>query len=482
MTEKPSKIALLKKLFSFEEESLPSEDLEFMSDVDAAYARRGSAWAYRLTLLLICIFFVCFILSFFIEREEVTKGDGTIIFSRGVQPIQSLDGGILIQLLVKENEIVEAGTILAKISNTASRAEYQDLLNKESDYTLSLKRLRAERDGEAPDFTEEERKKFPFAVRDQLRIFDAHKDKNSGDEKELNALLEQKRLEVESSQSTRRSTEKSLLLLKQQEEQIRPLVSKGVYSEIEYLKLKQRIVSQESYLNGLAQTIGKAQSAVREAESKLANLDPERLAKIANEMNDTSQNLRAVKEALVSRESRVDRSDLKAPIRGIVKRILLKEDSVVRQAETVMELLPLGDSLEIEAKFRPEDRGFIAVGQNATIKISAFDFAIYGGLSAVVENISGDTIEDSKGRPWYAVRLKTSNSTLPGKEDLDVKVGMTVTVDVFSGKKTLFNYLMKPLVKSKVASNVVSNAINTTNATDKTKVDAQSVFEQQEAR
>lgn len=445
----------IKKLFFFEKSEIALEDLEFMSDVAAASQRRGNVWMYRLCFALLGLFVLALTLSCIVEREEVTRGEGHIIFSRGVQPIQSPDAGIVLAVLVKENEIVSANATLARISNTQAMAEYQDLLNKEADYSLAIKRLLAEREGIPLVYTEEERNEHSFAVRDQFRLFNARLERFEGERRELEALLEQKKREVEGGQLTRIHTEKSLMLLKQQEEQILPLVKSRSYPEMEYLKLKQRIIAQEAELNGLAQSISRAQSAVRESEGKLANLGPERQTQIADEQNDLGKRLKAVGEAITGRKDKAYRSELKAPMRGVIKRILLKEDNVVRQAEAVMELLPLDDSLEVEARFRPEDRGFLEVGQNATVKISAYDFSIYGGLAAHVESISADTIEDAKGRPWYEVRLKASTSTLPGKDDLEVKVGMTVSADVFSGKKSIFSYLMKPLLKTRQSSNAV---------------------------
>lgn len=379
--------------------------------------------------------------------------------SRGVQPIQSADGGIITDIFVQENEEVAAGQVLARISNIRAIAEYHDLINKEVEYTLALVRLEAERQGVIPAFTEDNQKDHPFVVRDQMRLYNSRTDQYQSEGRELEALLDQKELEVEEAQRRREQFEKSLLLLKQQEKQIRPLVGRS-YSEIDYLNLRQRIVSQEGELNGLAQVISRAQSAVREAEEKLRTREPERHAKIADEMNKVRQELSTTKESLEARSDRVSRTDLRAPMNGVVKSILLKQDSVARSAETIMELLPLEDTLEVVARFHPKDRGFIDVGQEATIKISAYDFSIYGGMQAYITSISADTIEDSKGQPWYEVRLRTTTSTLPGKEDLEMKVGMTVLADVLSGEKSIFTYLMKPLFRSKIKQHVIGRDLS----------------------
>ena len=156
-------------------------------------------------------------------------------------------------------------------------------------------------------------------------------------------------------------------------------------------------------------------------------------------------------------------SDLRSPMNGVIRRILKKEENPAQRAETIMELLPTDDTLEVDARFRPADRGFLESGMNATIKVDAYDFTIYGSLPAVVTRISPDTIEDSKGQAWYEVRLQTEASKLHfGKQELDIKPGMTVQVDVISGNKSIFDYLLKPILKSRQVGKARSHAANAT--------------------
>ena len=459
----------MKKKFSglFAQEKVSKIDLEYMSEIEAALHRRGNPWAYRLSLFLV-LFFVFFIVwAWLTERKEVIRGDGHIVLSRGVQPIQSADGGIITEILVSENQEVETGQVLARISNTRSIAEYHDLKNKEVEHRLALVRLMAENDGTELVFDDQDMLEHPEVVRDQVSLFDARLTKFDSETRELEAQLEQKRGEVKDAQLRRETAEKSLLLLKQQEERMRPLIGTQAFTRGEYLQLRQRIASQETDLNSLAQSIARTQSAVIAAEERLKNLAPERKATLAAEMNKARQDLDAAREGLAARDDRVSRAELRAPMRGIVKRTLLKQDSVARQAETIMELLPLDDSLEIVARFHPKDRGFLEIGQNAIVKISAYEFSVYGGLDAAVFKISADTIEDSRGAPWYEVRLHTTQTSLPGKEDLDLKVGMTVQVDVHGGEKSILAYLMKPLIKSQVHQNVVGRDIEPAGEPDK---------------
>lgn len=421
-----------------------------MGDVDAALRYRGSAWAYRVSMLALSAFVVFLIWICVAERNEVTRGEGQITPSLGVQPVQSEQGGIVKEIFVKEGQEVKKGDRLAQMSNIEAVAEYQDLLNKQVECVLSLKRLDAETSGLPLVYTEEERAAYQDMVEDQMRLYSARKEKLAGGTREMEATLEQKRLAVQEALSRKSQYEQNLLLLKEQVERVRPLVEQRVYSEIEYLNLRQRVITQEGELNTLAETISRTQSEVREEEARLAGRESEWQATLASERNDYRKQLDSITQRITAGSHLVQISDLRAPMNGVIRRILLKEENVAQRAETIMELLPTDDTLEVDARFRPADRGFLEAGMNATIKVDAYDFTIFGGLPATVVRISPDTIEDSRGQAWYEVRLQTESATLMyDKQTLEMKPGMTVTVDVISGKKSIFNYLLKPILKSR---------------------------------
>lgn len=435
------------------------DDLEFMSDVDLALRYRGSKWAYRLSFFLIAAIVFFLLWSIITDRNEVTRGEGQITPSLGVQPIQSEQGGIIKEIFVKEGQEVKKGDKLVQMSNIEAVSEFQDLLNKQVECILSLKRLDAERDGAPLVYTREETAAYPDMVQDQLRLFTARRDRLTGGTREIQAALEQKQLAVEEALGRKRQYEANLLLLKDQERRVRPLVEQRRYSEIEYLNLRQRIISQEGELNTLAETIAKTQFEVREEQTRLANRDSEWQASIASERNDYRRQLDSINQKLAAGSYQVRISELFAPMNGVIRRIVLKEENVAQRAQAIMELLPTDDTLEIDARFRPADRAFLEVGMTAEVKVDAYDFTLYGALPAVVTRISGDTIEDSKGQAWYEVRLRTESSKLLyGDEELEMKSGMTVKVDVISGQKSMFDYLMKPILKSRQAGKVKGQA------------------------
>lgn len=439
------------------------EDLEFMSEYDAALQRKGNIWAYRLSFFLIVLFVGFLGWTLVATRNEVTRGEGQITPSLGIQPIQSEQGGIILEIFVKEGQEVKSGDKLVQMSNIGVISEYQDLLNKQVECQLALKRLEAEARKAPLVYTNEERIATPEMVGDQERLYAARKEKFEGGNREIAANLEQKRLAVEEALSRKAQYEKSLLTLKERETRIAPLVKRGIHPEMDYLSLKQRIISQEGELNSLAESISRMQSEVQEETVRLAGRDAEWQAAVASERNDYRRQLDSINQKITAGKNQVDISVLRAPMSGVIKRIILKEENVAQRAQTIMELLPTEDVLEVSARFRPADRGFLEAGQDATIKVDAYDFSIYGSLPAEVTQISPDTIEDSKGRAWYEVRL-TTNSTrlLYDRQELEIKPGMTVTVDVISGEKTIFDYLMKPILKSRLKGRAVGHKANAT--------------------
>ena len=449
--------ALYKQFFT--RERVDEVEVQFMREVDAAHHSLGSSFPYKVVRLIAIIILIFLVWSCVAQRDEIIRGEGHIALSSGVQPIQSEEGGIVTDILVRENQEVDENDILARLSNTKAIAEYHDLLNKQVAYTMALQRLRTEDSGMTLAFSREQEFHYPLAVKDQMRLYEARINSYESEKGELNAILEQRKIEVEESRSRRAHIQKSLALLKRQEESVRHLVRQGSYSKTEYLNIQQRIVGEEGELNSLIESIARGESAVREAQEKLNNHEPERRAKIADELNKFRQELVATEEAITARSDKVQRTDLRSPMHGIVKQIIVKQDGVARAAETIMEILPLDDSLEVVSRFHPKDRGFIRKDQAAQVRVSAYDYSVYGALEAKITSISADTIEDSKGQPWYEVRLRTTSRTLPKKENLSLKVGMTVEVDVLSGKKSVMAYLLKPLIKSKVTQNVVTQEI-----------------------
>lgn len=435
-----------------------STELEYMDVVDNALRNKGSKSAYYLSFGILGLFIFFLVWSYLTERDEVTRGKGQITPSMGVQPIQSEAGGIIEEIFVKEGQEVQAGDKLVQMSNIEAMAEYQTLLNRQIELQLALKRFDAEEYGTPLEYTPEEIEKYPNGVNDQVRLYITRKERHESGTREIMANLEQKKRAVEESLTRKQQHERNLLLLREQVGRIRPLVQQGIYSEIDFLNLRQRVVSLEGELNSLAEVIARTQSEVQEEQTRLENRDKEWFLTVAAERDESRKNLDMITQRMTAGSQRVKDTDLRAPMNGVIRRILLKEESVAQRAETIMELLPTDDTLEVDARFAPQYRGYLAAGMEAAVKVDAYDFSVHGSLPAKVTRISADTIEDSRGQAWFEVRLRTDSNKLFYKgEELEIKPGMTVTVDVISGKKKVLAYLLKPFIKTQSESRIVSD-------------------------
>lgn len=432
----------------FERDSDEKQDMLYMHDVDVAMHRRGHPWAFTLSLSVV-LFFVMFVIwANSAMIDDITRGNGQIVPAQGVQPIQSERGGAILDILVKENEVVERNQPLLHISNVRETAGLKDLVTRYAELSFALKRLFAEERGTLLVFTQQEEQEHPEAAIAQMRVFQTRKEQFENQMQLINAQIEQRKREVAEARERKDSYEKTLLSLKQQEATYRPLIGRSV-TELEALELKNRIIIQEGELNSVAQTIARAESGVQAAMERLNNLHAERRAGIADEINKTRQEMNTLEQQIKAGDEQVTRAELRSPVRGTIKRILVKKDSVAKPAETIMEILPTDGSLLVEAKFSPVDRGFLFVNQPAMVKVSAYEFSIYGGLEATVVKISQDTIEDKKGEPWYEVQLLTKRkSILYRGEELIIHPGMTVTVDVLTDKKSVLTHILGPVRKA----------------------------------
>lgn len=426
-------------------------DYTSLSEVDAALQKHGHPWAFTLSLAVLFFIAVFLFWASFAKLDETTRGMGQVIPSQGTQLIQNQEGGTIREMLVHETQVVEKGELLARIQADDAEATLRDLRNKKASHEAALIRLEAEReDRETVVFPEELRALAPQAVIDQEHLFTTRREQFDGEDRALEAQLAQRKSEVELILARKESIEANLAIARQKEANTRPLAARGVYPQMDYLNLKQNVVALEGDLSATEQAVSAAESRVKEAEERLTNRESERQSAFLAEITKNRIELNSINEQIVSVTNRASRADLRAPMKGIIRRILIKQGGVARPGETIMELLPIEDTLEVEARIRPSDVGFLHPGQRAMIKVTAYDFSIYGGLEAELTQISADTVEDRRGETYYMVRLRTKRNALiyRGRE-LPIIPGMQVSVDILTGEKSVLDLLLNPIRRAK---------------------------------
>lgn len=427
------------------------ETLLFMSDVDQAMYGKGRKFAYIMSTAILLMFVGFVVWAKFAILDEVTRGFGRIIPSQRVQEIQNLEGGILSEIFVNEGQVVEKGDVLCRLSNEQAASFYRDAFAKMLEHKAAIARLLGVVEGRPPVFDDELKEKAPQLVEDQMRIFTAQKQQFEIEVELLRNQYNQKKQEVSEMVGRRRQLRASLKLAEKQRDIAKPLVEKKIHSELDYLALEQKVQELRGDVEALNLGIPRVQSAAQEALNRIEQRKAELRSKALEEINERRQELASIRETLAAGSDRVTRTDVRSPVRGIVKSIYINTlGGVVQPGQSIMEVVPLDDTLLVEAEVKPSDIAFLHPGQLAKVKITAYDFSIYGGLEGTVEHISADTIEDEKGQSFYLVKVRTTENAMEYHgEKLPIIPGMTAQVDILTGKKSVLDYLLKPILKAR---------------------------------
>lgn len=406
----------------------------------------------HLVLLSLLGFFIFFaIWSSWATLDMVTRGDGKVIPSSDIQAVQSLDAGIVEEFMVREGDEVEAGQVLMRLSDIeassdlgANRTRYLGLL-------ASIKRLQAEASGlDSFTFPDEVKKGVPESVAEEMNAFRANRQQVRGQLDILRQQLNQREQEVTELTTRIEDIKGVLRLQKEERDVIAPLVARGSAPQLELLQLERSIKEKQSELNSAETSLPRARSAVGEARARIREVESTAKAKAQEQLAVKLLEMNEIKERLSALTERKTRTELRSPVNGTVQDILVNSvGGVVRPGEDLVRIVPKDDQLIVEARIRPSDRAFIYPGQHAVVKITAYDFSIYGGLKGEVLDISADTITDDQGNSFYRVKLRTYERELKRKgEILPIIPGMVAQVDILTGKRTVLQYLMKPFIKT----------------------------------
>jgi adhesin transport system membrane fusion protein len=428
-----------------------SDDLHFIPDVEAATRRRGHRFAYLLSLTAFAFFVVFVIWARFAVLDEVTRGDATVVPSSRTQVIQNLEGGILAEILVREGDIVERGDILVRIDNSSAAANFRDVRSQYLTLMAMVARLGAERAGGEIEIPEQVASEAPEIAADQQALFAARRGQRDAQRSVLEAQATQRRQEIQEMEARRDQNARSLALAREELAITRPMVEKNLMPKVDMLRVQREISDLEGEANTLKISIPRLQQAAEEAHQRIAEFDLSTRAQVSDELNKAKAELKSASEMLFAGKDRVTRTEVRSPVRGTIKQLKLTTvGGVIQPGEDILEIVPLDDTLLVEARIRPADIAFLRPGQVATVKVTAYDFSIYGGLKAKLERISADTIKDDNGESFYRVYLRTDRNTLRHRDaELPIIPGMTASAEILTGEKTVLDYLLKPILKAR---------------------------------
>ena len=418
----------------------------FEREADALISRQRTHRAQAIVRTALLVIVVLLAWAALAQVDEVTRGDARVISSRQLQVVQSLDGGVVVEILVREGQVVEAGQLLLRVDETRATSGVRESAAQGVALGARTARLRALAEGKPfqppPAATDAEKR----TIEEERRLYDARLSELSTQLSINRQQLSQRQQELNEMQARRAAAQRGLELAQQELAQTRPLLATGAVSQVDILRLERDVTKNRGDAEQATAQIARVQAAIGESQRKAQETELVFRSEARRDLAEAMGKLNALNEGAVALADRVSKAQVRSPVRGRVQRLLANTvGGVVQPGKDIVEIVPLDDTLVLEARVAPKDIAFIAPGQAATVKFTAYDFSIYGGLDANVENISPDTVVDERGNAFYLVRVRTKRAGFNDK--LPIIPGMTAEVDVLTGKKSVLSYLLKPVLK-----------------------------------
>ncbi len=422
------------------------------TDIDRRVIRRFA----HILLAVVALAMLAFLAwSSWAVLDEVTRGDGRVIPSSQVQVIQNLEGGILAEVLTSEGSIVEKGQVLMRIDNTVAESRLRELRQRYLSLLATVARLEAEvnglKDSSEIKFDDELLNAAPEVAQAEMQLFDVRQQQLDSQLAILQDQLDQRNQELQELKSKEGGLRESFNLANQELQITKPLAAQGIVSKVDLLRLERQVNDMKADINATAMARPRAESAVAEAQKRLEERETTFRTEASQDISKMKVELIATQEELNANQDRVTRTEVRSPVHGTIKEIKIRTiGGVIQPGQSLIEVVPIEDTLLVEAQIRPSDIAFIRPKQAAVVKITAYDFSSYGGLDAVVEEISADSIQNEKGEHFFRIRLRTDRNFL-GTEDkpLPIIPGMTATVDILTGHKTVLEYLLNPIMRAR---------------------------------
>lgn len=421
--------------------------MDWAADTEGARLQQEPLRARAVLRLIGVVLLILLLWASFAQVDEVTRGGAKVTPSKQLQVIQSVDGGVVSEILVHEGQVVEPGQLLFRIDETRfvsslaeNRAQYLALLAKAA-------RLRALAEGRAFVVPPEVEKEAPALAAQELNLYNSRHMELETQLSIARQQYAQRAQELNEIRARRDQASQGYDLTAKELAVTKPLVGAGAVSEVELLRLERDVARYRGERDQSAAQLIRVQSAIAEASRKIQEVELSFRNESRVELADVTAKLNSLSAGSSALSDRVKHANVKSPVKGIVKRLLVNTvGGVVQPATEIAEIVPLEDVLLLEVRIQPRDIAFLHPGQKAVVRFTAYDFAIYGSMDAVVDHIGADTVTDDKGNSFYLVRVRTLQSSL-GK-NLPIIPGMVAEVDIMTGKKTVLSYLLKPILRA----------------------------------
>ena len=433
------------------ESSVSEEDLSYASSASAAILYQTPRGGQQLLWAIMIFMVVMVVWASLAEVDEFTRGEGQVIPSQYLQIVQNLEGGIVDEVFVREGQSVKRGQPLVRLNDTRFSSSLKETKLNQAQLEAQAARLLAEAEGRAFPESELLSSVSKEIVIAEKALYVARAQELSTGNQIIIQQVAQKRQELSEWRAKLQRLRRSYSLLKEELDVTEPLVAQGAVSEVDVLRLRRDVNDLQGEMNAARLAIPRIESSLSESEKTLAAAESAFRSKAQSEYTEIQSELNRLQESSQAIVDQVDRAMVRSPVAGTIKQLFVKTlGGVIQPGRDLVAIVPTEDSLRVEAKVSPADIAFLHPKQKAVVKFTAYDFSIHGGLVGEVVNISPDTITDEEGNSFYAVQIETEVSYLGDQSNpLPIIAGMTVSVDILTGQKTILDYILKPILKTK---------------------------------
>lgn len=447
-------------------DKLSDKELDYVDDQTAALLLNTPSSA-RVLLWVVMIFFIAAgAWAAWAEIDQVTAGEGKVVPSSQIQVVSNLEGGLVKEILVTEGQQVEQGQQLLLLDDTRFRSDFREREKQVLNLSATVEQLRASIDSIeiSGDFSEDNWRdnvkiatnkliyseqlleKEPTLVSRQRAEYIQGLNELRSQLSLIDQQVQQKQQELVEAQARTVNLRQSYNFARKELDITKPLADEGVVPQVELLKLQRQVNDTRRDLTSTELKIPALRSEAREAMLSRIDAAQKFIIEHQEALNEAQDRLSAMTESTIGLEDRVNRTTVISPVTGTVKTLNVNTvGGVIQPGMDIVEIVPSEDTLLVEAKIAPQDIAFLRPDLDAIVKFSAYDFTKYGGLSGKLEHISADTTQDEEGNSFYLVRVRTEQTSLGGDQSLPIIPGMTASVDIITGKRTVLNYLLRPL-------------------------------------
>lgn len=441
--EKINEENMLKKSYS-------KSIIDFMPSLSGAVLLRTSSGLSKVLWIMFGTIVFLIIWASFSEIDETVKASGKIIPSDNINTISSFTGGVIDKIYVKDGQKVQEGDLLVKIQDSELASE----LSKNSIHLVELKakraRLKAEIEGEKLEPLEDIEKNYPEIMQNEISLYESNVNEFNSSQQSIKEKIAQKRSELQNAIEKERVLSQNYNLMREEARIKQDLAKDGIISSVDAMKSQRELNSLESELSETRSTIPSLKSTIDELNLNYDQNFFNYQSEAKNELTEVDSKIKNLEETINSLDTQITSTNIKAPISGVIKEVYATtRGSAIQPGRPIVDIVPDSKYFIAEIKVKPEDIGFLYDGQKVSLKVRTYDFSIYGGLDGEISYISADSIFDEKNKEYEYTVFVRSKKDYVGSENLKIKPGMSVDADIITGKRTVMDYILKPIMKAK---------------------------------